>query len=135
MQKKFTAVATRQAVIGSRMYPVSYLIGELHELAVELVHWRKAGIREEFQDCAYAAQMLVSQATGWDFELICCREVVEKFIARVVRWQVAFEKRGVPFSTDYLKGGSNHAKPAKVVAAFALAGHRLSEEEALALFN
>lgn len=134
VMRPLMAVAVRQAIIGNRKYPTSYLVGELKELVVEILHCRWAGIREEFQDCAYAAQMLVSQGTGLDFRLVCCREVIAKFLKRIEEWQTAFSKRGVRFSVDYLAGGSNHAKPAKVVAAFAKAGHVITEKEAAALF-
>lgn len=129
------ATDARRLITGGRPYPFSYLTGEVAELVEELLHFRKEGIKEEFQDAAYAGQMLVSQWTGTNFPLLCCGDAVKKFLDRIETWEGVFRKRGVRFSVDYLAGGSNYRKAEKVVKAFKAAGHEVSLEEAEKLFS
>lgn len=133
--KKYPVNDVRLAIIGDRQYQASYLWGELAELAEAVVKLDRAGIVEEFMDSAYAAQMLIHRATGWNFQMRLCRPVIGKFLRRIEVWRSVFEKEGVPFSVDYLSGGSNYRKVRKVVAAFAAAGHQITEERAAELFR
>lgn len=111
-------------------YPVSYTLGELKELLVELVRLNAAGIREEFQDVAYGLQLLIHQRLGIDFELRLCEAVVQKFISRLQIWERIFSAESIPFDRAFLKGGSNWEKPYKVQAALALAGVTVTPERA-----
>lgn len=122
-----------QEITGGKPYPVSYATGEAKELGEELLKMRPSGIREESSDLAYALNMLGHQATGLNHPMIGGQYALNKFRARNKIWQDAMESKGVPFSVDYLEGGSNYHKPHKIQAAFAAAGHELSDEEAEAL--
>jgi hypothetical protein len=123
----------RQEVIGGRKYPLSYLTGEAQELGEALWNRDVPGIKEEFGDTAYAAQMLLSQTTNTNLPMIFSKDVISKFRKRNAIWKKYFDEAGIPFSVDYLSGGSNFAKPSKVKAVFGLAGRELSDEEAQAL--
>lgn len=116
-------------ILGSRTYPFGYVTGECWELAEALWQRDAAGIREEFADAAYATQMWIWQRLGLNAPVFCSGFALAKFRSRNRVWQTLFEDEGIVFSVDYLVGGSNFAKPAKIAAAFAVAGVVLSEAD------
>ena len=120
-------------IMGGRHYPVSYFTGEAKEIG-EAIHNRDwENFKEELGDTAYAAQMIAAQRTGLNLPILGADPQIKKFYDRIDHWKKIFSSKDVPFSVDYLSGGSNYAKPEKVVNAFQLAGHTVAPEEAEAL--
>jgi hypothetical protein len=117
-------------ITNGRPYGFDYLTGEAKELWDEIMARRWAGAREELSDTAYAANMLAHQTTGLNLPMIGGHEALAKFRRRNAIWKRIMEDRGVPFSVDYLTGGSNYHKPAKIQHAFSLAGKQISDKEA-----
>ncbi len=103
---------------------------EFKELWVELVNLSHEGIQEEYQDVAYAIQMVFHQMTGYNFRMIFCKDTLVKFTARLIVWKLLFDVENVPFNRAYLKGGGNWKRPKKIQAAFRMAGKELSIERA-----
>jgi hypothetical protein len=122
-----------QEVTGGRHYGPGYTRAELTELLEALGDRDWPGIKEEASDVAYGLNMRAHQLTGLNFPMVGGRDSLEKFRRRNAIWRQAMKDRGIPWSTDYLTGGSNYHKPVKVQGAFDLAGHRLSDEEAAAI--
>lgn len=125
-----TAKDVRQEITNGRPYPFSYLTGEAQELGDALLHGSWKDVKEEFGDTAYAGQQLFSQATGTNLPMVFSDEPIGKFRERNAKWNKVFAERGIPFSVDYLAGGSNYLKPEKVKAVFAMAGVPLPDAEA-----
>ncbi len=75
----------------------------------------------EVTQCWYYVQLLVHQWTGLDWRPIGVSSVLEDFYGRLDVWREIFSKEGLEFNVDYLVGGSNYNRPAKVAAALALA--------------
>ena len=121
------AISLTAEILGGRTYPFGYVTGELMELAEALWQRDAAGVREEFADAAYATQMWVWQRLGLNAPVFCAGFALAKFRARNRIWRALFEDEGIVFTVDYLVGGSNFAKPAKIAAAFAVAGVTLDE--------
>ena len=119
-------------LLNGRHYPMSYLTGELGELGESVKNMDWTNFKEELGDSAYAAQMILAQKSGLNLPLIGASGPVDKFYARRKGWQDIFKERGVPFSNDYLAGGSNLKKPKKIQAALGLAGHPISQDDARA---
>jgi hypothetical protein len=117
-------------IMGGRQYPVSYLTGELAELGEAVKNRDWENFKEEAGDSAYAAQMIAGQRTGLNLPVFGADKVIKKFYDRINNWKQIFDQKGVPFSVDYLKGGSNYAKPEKIQKVFELAGNPISEHEA-----
>ena len=117
-------------ILGDRSYPIGYPIGEVYELAEALWQRDSSAIAEEFQDAAYACQMYVWQRLGMNAPVLFAGFAIRKFRERNNAWKAMFEAKGIAFDLRYLVGGSNFAKPAKIIAAFNLAGVTVSEEEA-----
>ena len=122
-------------IMGGRHYGADYLHGEAKELG-EAIKERDLGhIKEELGDTAYAAQMIASQKTGLNLPVVGADAVIKKFYDRIGVWKNLFKERDIPFSVDYLKGGSNYAKPDKIQKAFALAGHQIDDKDLIELAN
>jgi hypothetical protein len=119
-------------LLNGRKYPLSYLTGELGELVESVKNMDWPNFKEELGDSAYAAQMILAQKLGLNLPLIGASAPVDKFYARRKGWEDIFKERGVPFSNDYLAGGSNLKKPKKIQAALGLAGHAITKDEARA---
>jgi len=119
-------------LLNGRKYPLSYLTGELGELGESIKNMDWPNFKEELGDSAYAAQMILAQKLGLNLPLIGASAPVDKFYARRKGWEDIFKERGVPFSNDYLAGGSNLKKPKKIQAALGLAGHAITKDEARA---
>ena len=119
-------------LLNGRKYPLSYLTGELGELGESIKKMDWPNFKEELGDSAYAAQMILAQKLGLNLPLIGASAPVDKFYARRKGWEDIFKDRGVPFSNDYLAGGSNLKKPKKIQAALGLAGHAITKDEARA---
>jgi len=117
-------------LLNGRKYPLSYLTGELGELGESVKNMDWPNFKEELGDSAYAAQMILAQKLGLNLPLIGASAPIDKFYARRKGWEEVFKERGVPFSNDYLAGGSNLKKPKKIQAALGLAGHDISKEDA-----
>jgi hypothetical protein len=122
-----------QEVTGGRPYSLGYFTGEFGELMDEVKNRDWEAIKDEASDTAYGANMLAHQATGINFPMIGGHNALKKFRQRNGVWRRTMERRGVPFSVDYLVGGSNFAKPHKIQQAFELAGVRLDGIEAQTL--
>lgn len=120
-------------LLNGRKYPLSYLTGELGELGESIKKMDWPNFKEELGDSAYAAQMILAQKLGLNLPLIGASAPVDKFYARRKGWEDIFKERNVPFSNDYLAGGSNLKKPKKIQAALGLAGHAITKDEARAL--
>lgn len=116
-----------------REYDDHYLSGEYDEYMTELKNKNNPGIEEELQDLMFAAQMLAYHRTGKDRKVVGADQKIGVFIDRVKTFEDMFTKQGIPFSTDYLQGGSNWRKPEKIVKAFTSAGKPLSMDEAVSL--
>ena len=119
-------------LLNGRKYPLSYLTGELGELGESVKNMDWPNFKEELGDSAYAAQMILAQKLGLNLPLIGASAPIDKFYARRKGWEEVFKERGVPFSNDYLAGGSNLKKPKKIQAALGLAGHPISQDDARA---
>lgn len=117
-------------LLNGRKYPLSYLTGELGELGESVKNMDWTNFKEELGDSAYAAQMILAQKLGLNLPLIGASAPIDKFYARRKGWEEVFKERGIPFSNDYLAGGSNLKKPKKIQAALGLAGHAISKEDA-----
>jgi hypothetical protein len=92
-------------------------------------------IKEEVGDTAYAGQMLAAQATGLNLPILGADQQIKKFYDRINIWKKLFSDKGIPFSVDYLKGGSNYGKPDKIRNVFALAGQSLDDDEIVNMAN
>jgi len=120
------ALSLTTEILGGRTYPFGYVTGEVLELAEALWQRDAAGIREEFADAAYAAQMWLWQRLRINAPVVCAGFALTKFRSRNRVWRTLFEDEGIVFTVDYLVGGSNFAKSSKIAAAFAVAGVTLS---------
>jgi hypothetical protein len=116
-------------IMGGRKYPFSYLTGELKEVGQGIKNLNPAEISEEMGDSAYAAQMLAAQATGLNHPIFFADGQIKKFYDRIEVWKKIFDEKGIPFSVDYLSGGSNYAKPDKIRNAIRLAGGEIEDSE------
>ena len=119
-----------QEVTGGRPYSFGYFTGELGELVEEIKNRDWEAIKDEASDTAYAGNMIAHQATGLNFPLTGGHNALQKFRERNGIWRETMEAQGLPFSVDYLVGGSNFAKPHKVQQAFALAGKEIDDRTA-----
>ena len=127
---KNKALDLTQEILGGRHYPFGYVAEEVREFLVEVLRMDFAGIRDERQDAAYAAQMWLYQRLGLNAPVVGCSDSIEKFRSRIATWNRLFNERGLEFRVAYLEGGANFAKPAKVKAAFAAAGVEMTDSEA-----
>lgn len=127
------AISLTAEILGGRRYPIGYPVGELAELAEALWQCDSSAIAEESQDAAYACQMYVWQRLGVNAPVVCSGFAIRKFRKRNAVWKALFAEKEIEFHLDYLSGGSNFAKPAKIVAAFAAAGVAVELEEATQL--
>ena len=129
-KKPYKASELATYFLGKREYPLDYLSGEYDEYRKELEDSNKEGIEEELQDVMFAAQMLAYHRTGQDRRVVGADGKIKVFIDRVDNFKRMFDERGVPFSVDYLAGGSNYKKPEKIVRAFEKAGSPITMQEA-----
>lgn len=111
-------------------YPVSYLTGEAGELAEELKKGNLPGILDEFSDTAYALQMIAAQRSGLNLPLAFADKAYQKFYLRRTTWKEIFKKYGKTFDNKYMVNGSNYHRPEKIQKALALAGVKISTQEA-----
>jgi NTP pyrophosphatase (non-canonical NTP hydrolase) len=115
-----------------RGWPFSYLTGEAKELvdAVKNRDWEN--FKEEIGDTTFGAQMLLSQATRLNHPVYAD---LDKFWAREKVWKDMFKEKGSAYHPDHMQGGSNYAKPSKIIKAFASAGIKVDQREAERLAN
>lgn len=92
--------------------------GELKELVLADSF---ANFKEEIADVLYMSYCILYQRTGIDLKMRGARPSTRKFIKRTVKWKEIFSMWQMDFSKDYLVGGSNYLKPAKVASAYELA--------------
>lgn len=123
----------RKEIIGDKQYPFNYFTGETKEFLDELLHLNPSGIKEEFSDMMYAGNMMTHKLTGLNHPMLGGGYALDKFRRRNAIWKKLLEDEGLPFDVEYLSGGSNYARPAKIKATFALAGKELTDDEALHL--
>jgi hypothetical protein len=123
----------KKQLLGDRDYGPDYLKGELDEFHQALAGDDPKELDGELQDCMYALQMLAAaKLQNPDYRVIGADGKIREFLWRRDQFGKMFKARGVPFSVDYLKGGSNIAKPEKIQRAFEAAGSPITPEEALA---
>lgn len=113
-----------------RLYGKDYLNGELDEFHEALDAKDVKGVEEEKQDVMYAVQMLAYQLTKNNTPLVGADDKIKEFLHRPKVFESMFKEKNLPFNVDYLAGGSNYKKPAKIMAAFQLAGSPITEQEA-----
>ena len=117
-------------ILGDRRYDFSYVQEESLELAIEILRLDVGGIAEEYQDACYAVQMWLYPLLGLNLPVVHAKGSIRKFRKRIAVWKSIFDEFGVDFHVDYLKGGSNFARPAKVQAVLKEAGIEVSAGEA-----
>lgn len=120
-------------ILGDNRYDSSYLTSELKELGAELKKRDWPAVKDEVGDVMYSAQMIAHQKTGLNFPMIGADGSIKKFQDRRAIWKQIFKDHGGEFHTDYLKGGSNYARPEKVQKALGMAGITISNEQAAEL--
>jgi NTP pyrophosphatase (non-canonical NTP hydrolase)/cytidylate kinase/acylphosphatase len=119
-------------VTNGRHYPFSFLTGEAKELVDAIRNRDMANFKEEIGDTSYAAQMLAAQATGLNHPVYAD---LSKFHNREKIWKDIFREKGSTYHPKHMEGGSNFAKPSKIIKALASAGIRISQKEAEKLAN
>ena len=119
-------------VTNGRHYPFSFLTGEAKELVDAIKNRDMANFKEEVGDTTYAAQMLAAQATGLNHPVYAD---LSKFHNREKVWKDIFREKGSTYHPKHMEGGSNFAKPSKIIKALASAGIRISQKEAEKLAN
>jgi NTP pyrophosphatase (non-canonical NTP hydrolase) len=121
-----------QRLVAGRPYPFSYLTGEAKELvdAVKNRDWEN--FKEEIGDTSFGAQMLLSQLTGLNHPVYAD---LSKAWKREKVWQDMFKEKGGTYHPNHMQGGSNFAKPSKIIKAFASAGITINQQEAERLAN
>lgn len=129
-EAKYYADDIRRALLGERAYDRSYLDGEMEEFREALESGDPAEIEEELQDVMFAAQVLASQGTGADREILGADDKIKEFLRRRDAVEEMFKEKELPFSVDYLAKGSNIKKPQKIKTFFELAGNPITDEEA-----
>lgn len=117
---------------GTRGYNPGYLQGEVDEFVEAFKAKRAKEVEEELQDVMFGAQMLAHQVSKRDAPVLGADDKIREFYRRKNYYEKMFKDRDVPFSTDYLAGGSNPLKPHKIQAAFDLAGQPIDEPAAAA---
>lgn len=118
-------------LMNGRKYGPGSLISETGELVDEIKDWNVPGMKDELGDVLYNAQMLPYQYLPFNMPVFGADATVDKYMGRRQAWQEMFKREGLEFSTDYLSGGSNFAKPEKIQQAFRLAGKDLPIERAV----
>jgi hypothetical protein len=126
----YRAENIRKLLLGDRQYPVSYLHGEMDEFNEALESGDRDSIEEELQDVMFASQMLATSRGGKDRRVIGAGGKIKEFLRRRDAAIEMFKERGVPFSVDYLAGGSNLRKPEKIMKFFEAAKKPITPEEA-----
>lgn len=119
-------------ITAGKPYPFSYLTGEAKELLDAIKNRDWDNFKEEIGDTTYAAQMLAAQATGLNHPMLAD---ISKFEHREKNWKDMFKEKGSIYHPDHMKGGSNYAKPSKIIKAFASAGIKVNQREAERLAN
>lgn len=114
-------------VTNGRHYPFSFFTGEAKELVDAIKNRDMANFKEEIGDTTYAAQMLAAQATGLNHPVLAD---LSKFYKREKAWKDIFNEKGGTYHPKHMEGGSNYAKPSKIIKAFASAGIKINQAEA-----
>jgi NTP pyrophosphatase (non-canonical NTP hydrolase) len=119
-------------ITAGRHYPFSFLTGEAKELleAVKNKDWNN--FKEEIGDTTYAAQMLAAQATGLNHPVYAD---LKKFYDREKVWKDLFKAKNSVYHPRHMQGGSNFAKPSKIIKALESAGVKINQAEAERLAN
>jgi len=123
----------QKELLGDNKYNSSYLTSELGELAAEIKKRDWPAIKDEAGDVAFASQMIAHQKSGINFPMIGADGSIKKFQDRRKIWKQIFKDHGGEFHTDYLKGGSNYARPLKVQQALGMAGIKIDDDAAAAI--
>ena len=108
-------------IYNSRHIGLPVLTAEIIEIFEEISSADFKAAWVEVTQCWYYVQLLVHQWTGLDWYPRGVSAVLEDFYGRLDVWKEIFKKEGLEFNVDYLVGGSNYNRPAKVEAALALA--------------
>jgi NTP pyrophosphatase (non-canonical NTP hydrolase) len=119
-------------ITAGRHYPFSFLTGEAKELldAAKNRDWNN--FKEEIGDTTYAAQMLAAQTTGLNHPVYAD---LKKFYDREKVWKEMFKAKKSDYHPKHMQGGSNFAKPSKIIKAFESAGIKINQAEAERLAN
>ena len=120
-------------ILGDNKYDSSYLTSELKELGAEIKKRDWPAIKDEVGDVAFSAQMIAHQKSGINFPMIGADGSIKKYMDRRAIWKQIFKDHGGEFHTDYLKGGSNYARPLKVQQALGMAGIKIDDAAASAV--
>lgn len=86
---------------------------------MEAKTWKE--LKEETSDVLYFWYCYLQQAKGINLYMLGAGRTIKKIKKRIVIWEMIFAEHGLPFNLKYLKYGSNHNKPEKVIRALALA--------------
>jgi len=122
----------QERLVAGRPYPFSYLKGEAKELVDAIKNRDWDNFKEEIGDTSFAAQMLAAQATGLNHPVYAD---LSKAWKREKVWKDMFSEKGKEYHPNHMQGGSNYAKPSKIIKAFASAGLHLNQAEAERLAN
>ena len=102
----------------------------MKELGEEIKKRDWPAIKDEAGDVMYSAQMIAHQKSGINFPMIGADGSIKKFQDRRAIWKQIFKDHGGEFHTDYLKGGSNYARPEKIQKALGMAGIKIDNDTA-----
>lgn len=131
------AAVVHKDIFGGRKYSASYYIShwfrECWECLQALVKLQPQEAFLEFQQVLFGLEIWLYQATGKDFELWGCMDVVHEFYARRCIWLEIFQLFDLEFKSEYLDGGSNFRRPAKIKAALGAAGLHINDIHARSL--
>lgn len=116
-----------QRLVAGRPYPFSYLTGEAKELVEAIKNRDWENFKEEIGDTTFGAQMLLSQLTKLNHPVYAD---LSKAWKREKVWKDMFEEKGGKYHPNHMQGGSNFAKPSKIIKAFASAGIKINQREA-----
>jgi hypothetical protein len=121
-----------ERLTAGRPYPFSYLTGEASELLDAIKNRDWENFKEEIGDTSFGAQMLLAQATGLNHPVYAD---LSKAWAREKVWKDLFKEKGNVYHPKHMEGGSNFAKPSKIIKALASAGVKINQREAERLAN
>jgi len=131
------ASAVHKDILGGRKYSTSYYIShgirEFWEWLQALMNLQLQEASLEFQQVLFGIEMWLYQATGKDFELWGCADAVHEFYERRHTWLEIFQLFDLEFKSEYLDGGSNFRRPAKIKAALQAAGLSINDIHARSL--
>ena len=127
--KYYRASYLQDRLLKDQVYPWNSITLEGRELVDAIKNRDMANVKEEIQDVLYNTQMVLHQRTGVDFPVVGASDSINKFLNRLDVWEKLFKDKNKPFSTDYMRGGSNYRKPSKIRGAFERAGIKVTDDD------